>query len=180
MRPIAALLACTLIGLAAAPAQAAEYALPNPWQLEPAAMAQPLEVRPVAGPAAWAPAVTAAPTLVLNGLAAATAFGLVPGNPFYLAMTSMAISPMSLVPGYAMVGEPGRGGLVALGGAAVEVVGAIGTALALASLSRSGEGSGYGFFGGLFIGPVVANTLYATWAAYDVQQIAQRKAEGTW
>ena len=181
MRPVAALLCCTtLIALAPAPAQATEYQLANPWRLEQPALAAPLQPERAATPASWAPAVTAAPTLVLNGLSLATGLGLLPGNGFYYAMGSMAVSPLSVLPGYAMVGEPGRGALVALGGYGLQLVGAIGTGMAMASMSTGGQSAGFAYMAGLFIGPLLVNTGLALWAAHDVGQIAERKRAGTW
>lgn len=165
-----------LVVATASPAAATEYQLPNPWLAERVApMQEPaVDTLPVIAPMGLA-ALTAGPTLALN---AATVLVLVhpqSTHGFSWAYGSIIASPLTLLPGYALAGEPGRGAMVMLGGYLVELAGAVGLAIGLASLQSTGEGGGYAFASGLFLGPLVANTAYALWAASDVHRIAEEK-----
>jgi hypothetical protein len=100
------------------------------------------------------------------------------GNPFYVVMEVGGLGPLSLIPGYALAGDTNRGVAVAAGGYAVELVGSLVGGIGMATAyGGGGEGAGYAFLGGLFLGPAVAFGLYSLWATYDVYQTAERNAQ---
>lgn len=76
--------------------------------------------------------------------------------------------PLSLMAGHLYTGALARGGAVMLGGYVAEALGAVIAAPAIALASgKEGEGAGFAFLSGLFIGPLIALGVYGAGAALD-------------
>lgn len=165
--------ALTLAALAT-PAQAAEYAMSNPWHDRLAAAQSRMEapLRPEPRSPGLAAALTGGLPLALGVLPDLTLRAANVGSP---TLVFGAIGVASLASGYVYAGDPWRGTLVVLGFPVVALVGA----LLGVGFNQVIGGNGYGsvLYGGVGIG--LAAVGYDAWAAIDAYHTAERKnAEG--
>lgn len=178
-----AIVTATLIALSLATPALAEkvYELPASNAMERLQLVSSAP-EPAQGPALKNPWVAAGLTLSSPLLLAggAYALGAQPDVPIPLGTISVVggAGPLTLGTGYLYAGDFGRGTVVMLGGYVAQLMGAVVGAPTVALLSgKEGEGAGWAFVSGLFIGPMVALGVYSLWAAFDAYQATVRHNE---
>lgn len=176
----AALIALSLTGNALA-APERTYELPAGSALERLQPTQPTPAprkTPDLRDPWMAAGLTLAGPLLVSGLTYYGSAASGNGDLYSVAPPVMALGPLSLVGGHLYSGALARGGTTLLGGYVAEALGAVIAAPAIALTSgKEGEGAGFAFLSGLFIGPMVALGAYTVVAAVDAYQTAVRHNE---
>lgn len=122
--------------------------------------------------------LTLASPLLVSGLTSYSSAASGNGDLYAVALPIAGAGPLSLMAGYLYAGDLARGGTVLLGGYVAEALGAVVAAPTIALTSgKEGEGAGFAFLSGLFIGPLIALGGYTLWAAVDAYQTALRHNE---
>lgn len=156
-----------------------EGAMSNPWRpsrlgLEAAAMPREAEVG-AARPDPMSLALwTCMPTFALELLAVGGLSGVLPGWAGAFALVGIALPIATIVPGYGMAGDVGRGFGVMMNGYGLALLSAVGVGAAY-GLATGGGYMGSNFISGGLIGFVLANNAVALWAANDVYQRAANR-----
>jgi hypothetical protein len=160
-------------------AGAAEGAMSNPWRpsrlgFEAAAMPRNAEVGVVRPDPMSLALWTCMPTFALELLAIGGLSGALPGWAGAFALVGIALPIATIVPGYEMAGEVGRGFGVMMNGYGLALLSAVGVGAAY-GLATGGGYMGSNFIAGGLIGFVLANNVVALWAANDVYQRAANR-----
>jgi hypothetical protein len=160
-------------------AGAPEGTMSNPWRpsrlgFEAAAMPRQAEVgaaRPdPMGLALW----TCMPTFALELLAIGGLSGVLPGWAGVYGSIGVLLPIATIVPGYGMAGDVGRGFGVMMNGYGIALLSAVGVG-AVYGLATGGGYYGSNFMAGGVIGFVLASNAVALWAANDVYQRAANR-----